>query len=267
MSDLRSEVAAIRARMRLQTILTVGTLVVLVTALGGADVVANVIVDTGWKVKTTNLAGTPTPRIEVTADVDLAKVKIQNANIELYPQASPLPTSGMVAGTIGYDNTASKLKYFNGTAWVEPAGTQHAMAYRATDATTTSGSLVNDSTLKFAIGANEKWTADFWVQIKGSTTFTGAIGVSAPSGATVKYWFVTAPSTSTTPSAGTACKVATNFGSGLTTRYTTTVEGHMIHVCVTNGGTAGDVSFQFCSSGGPTATLMAGSTLEATKLP
>ncbi len=119
MDDVRRELAALRRRVRLQAMASVGALCVLCFAMGGADATARALVDVdAWTIKTKDAGGTLTTRLTCTTDVATAKIKVQNANLHLAPQSS-LP-SGMDAGALGYDSTASQLKFFNGAAWTSP---------------------------------------------------------------------------------------------------------------------------------------------------
>lgn len=122
--DLKRDVAELRARIRLMTLSLFGALAVAVMAGGGADAVAKTLVEApAWKVSTRNLAGTQTlERLVVTTDADVARVQIQNANLELASQ--PTQPSN-VPGLLWYDSTtpsAGKLKFYNGTSWVEGGG-------------------------------------------------------------------------------------------------------------------------------------------------
>jgi hypothetical protein len=96
-----------------------GVIGALAITAGGGEVVARVLVESdAWKVRTKKAdLATYADRIVVTTDVDNARVKILNANIELARQTT-LPTAGILEGTLGYDSTAHLLKYFNGTGWV-----------------------------------------------------------------------------------------------------------------------------------------------------
>jgi hypothetical protein len=121
MEELRHHIDALRRRQRLQNILSIGVLVILMFAMGGADTVARTLVESdAWKVRTKKAdLTTYLDRLVVTTDVDRSKVRLANSNLQLELQSSlPALTSGE-EGTIGYDSTLKKLKYWNGTAWVE----------------------------------------------------------------------------------------------------------------------------------------------------
>ncbi len=119
MENFRNEVDGLRRRLRLQTLMSVGVLVILMFAMGGADTVARTLVEApAWKVLTKNGSGLPTERLVITTDVNTARIQVINANIEL-AQQNPLPASGVTEGTIGYDVLAHKLKFHNGSGWVE----------------------------------------------------------------------------------------------------------------------------------------------------
>ena len=123
MDDLAREVAGLRLRLRLHMMAVVGVIVVGLFAFGGADVVARALVESdAWKVRTKKAdLSTVVDRLVVTTDVDNARIKVLNANVELAQQAT-LPTTGVNPGTIAYDSTAKALKYYNGTAWVASGG-------------------------------------------------------------------------------------------------------------------------------------------------
>jgi hypothetical protein len=124
MDDLRYQVEAMRRRLRLQTLMSVGVLIILMFAMGGADTVARTLVESdAWKVRTKKAdLTTYLDRLVVTTDVDRTKVKLANGNLQLELQnALPNLTAGE-EGTIGYDSTLKKMKYWNGTAWVDASG-------------------------------------------------------------------------------------------------------------------------------------------------
>jgi hypothetical protein len=137
MDDLRNQVETMRRRLRLQSLVSVGVLIVLMFAMGGADTIARTLVESdAWRVKTkkgdlVNYAD----RILVTTDIDKAQVKINDANLVItgtgatttgnivLAQQTATPSSP-VAGTLWYDSNTgvNKLKYYNGTAWVDASG-------------------------------------------------------------------------------------------------------------------------------------------------
>jgi len=124
MNDLAREVAALRLRLRLQTWIVFGMLTAAVMASGGGHVVASAVASffeaDAWTVKTKDAGGTLQNRLVCTTDVATARIKVQNANLELASQ-NPLPSTS-AAGAIGYDGSTSKFKYHNGSAWTEPGG-------------------------------------------------------------------------------------------------------------------------------------------------
>jgi hypothetical protein len=121
MEDLRSQVEGLGRRLRLQSMMSVGVLVILMFAMGGADTVARALVEApSWKVLTKNGSGIPTERLIITTDVNNARIQVANANIELAQQTSD--PSGLAEGAICYNTTTKKLKVYNGTAWVEAGG-------------------------------------------------------------------------------------------------------------------------------------------------
>jgi len=266
MDDLRRELAALSRRARLQGLVGVGAITVLVFAMGGADVVARTFVEAdSWRIRTKNTAETTfLDRIVVTTGADTARVKIQNANIELAQQASAPPTT--TAGAIWYDSTAGKLKYRNASAWVD-VGPAHTMVYKPSDETVNNSStLQNDDHLTFAIGANEKWEADFLLKVTTSGTPDFKVAISSPAGATVTMWLVGAPTGSdptldirtwVTSGTSASCGISSSIDNGI-----------FVHASVSNGGTAGNVTLQWAQNTAQAAdtTVMAGSAMEATRI-
>jgi len=121
--QLERRLKGLQHRLRLQMLLTVGFITLTVFAFGGADVVARALVESdAWKVRTKKAdLSTVVDRLVVTTDVDNARIKVLNANIELAQQAT-LPATGVTPGTIAYDSTAKALKFHNGTGWVASGG-------------------------------------------------------------------------------------------------------------------------------------------------
>lgn len=120
--DPARTIAALKRRLRLQSLAFIGLLAIL-SASVGADAVARVAVGAfaesdAWKLQTEDASGTPTSRLICTSGVGTARLKVQNGNVELFPQ-STLPT-GSPAGAIAFHSAENKFKVFNGIAWVEP---------------------------------------------------------------------------------------------------------------------------------------------------
>src|SRR5262245_28549929 len=85
MNDIQIQVEGLRRRLRLQTLMSVGVLVILMFAMGGADTVARTLIETdSWKIRTKKAdLVTYTDRIIATTDVDRGQVKINDANLVL----------------------------------------------------------------------------------------------------------------------------------------------------------------------------------------
>ena len=115
MEDLWRELQVLKARLRLLTLALVGAIVVGLMGSGGADAVARALVEApGWKVSTRNQAGTQSlDRLVVTADADVARIQVQNANLELAQQATA-PASPAL-GTLWFDSAKKRLSYCSGT--------------------------------------------------------------------------------------------------------------------------------------------------------
>jgi hypothetical protein len=135
MNDIQGQVEGLRRRLRLQSLMSVGVLVILMFAMGGADTVARTLVESdAWRVKTKKAdLVSYADRIIATTDVNKGQVKINDANLVLtgtdatttgnivLASQSAAPTSP-VAGTLWYDSGSGKFKYYNGSAWVESGG-------------------------------------------------------------------------------------------------------------------------------------------------
>lgn len=101
----------------------------------------------------------------------------------------------LAAGEFGWETDTNKLKIGDGsTAWTsldyfEPTPASgvgsNLTAFKAADETVTSSSaLQDDDHLSFAIGANERWVAEFGLLlVAASATPDYKIGVSGPAGA------------------------------------------------------------------------------------
>lgn len=123
MDPVLAELAALRRRMRVQTVAFFGVLAVCCTAMGGADALARTAVavlteSDAWTVSTNNASSTLTPRIVVTSGENLCRVKFPNGHVELHA-TSTAPTSP-AAGALWFDSGTNKFRYFNGTSWNEP---------------------------------------------------------------------------------------------------------------------------------------------------
>jgi len=192
MNDLSRQIQDLRLRLRLQMLLLVGVLTVGLFTFGGADVVARVLIESdAWKIRTNNAALSLTDRLIVTTDVDTARIKVVNANIELAQQATMPATT--TAGALWYDNSSGKLKYRNGSGWVEVGGSADTWRLEYTNATTLTlrgianggGSIeINGTTFSFA--SNPTLTAPtgtslFWIYAySNSGTVTLEASATAP---------------------------------------------------------------------------------------
>lgn len=271
MSDSIGEILTLRRRMRLESIFALGILCILAMSSGGADAIATALVTEAdaWKIRTKKVDGSLQDRLVVTTDVDVAKIRVVEANVELAQQGSQPATT--TAGALWYDSSIGRLKYRNSSAWVEVEAPTHLLVRKSSDESVTSSTtLQDDDELKFAIGANEKWVADFWIAgYSSSGTPDMKVAINIPSGATVTYWVVTSPSSQ--PSSGDLCsKLATSPGTAFVCPLDQNgPHGYMVHVSVSNSTTAGDVVLQWAqnTSNATATTVKAGSSLEATRIP
>ncbi len=145
MDDVARKLASLERRVRLQALVFIGVLALLLSAIGGADVFARAAVtfteSEVWKIQTRNASSTLVPRISATGDSDQARIKFANAHIELAQQSTTPATPA--AGAVWFDSTTgvNKVKYYNGTAWVEvgpaPREKRTASAAHATTSPTT----------------------------------------------------------------------------------------------------------------------------------
>jgi hypothetical protein len=121
MDDLRGEIAALRARMRLLTLSGIGLITILVLSAGGADLVAKTLVESdAWTVKTKLVNGTLQSRLIVTTDADNARVRLDKANLQLALTQTVEPyLASSAEGSLWYDDANNKVRYSNGTAWVD----------------------------------------------------------------------------------------------------------------------------------------------------
>ena len=268
--DLSRELGALRAKLRLLTLSWLGSAVVLIMAMGGADATAKaVVMADAWRVQSKNLGGTLTPRLTITGDEDVAKIKVLNGNIELFPQTTAQLPGSAVAGTIGYDSTVNKLKFHDGSSWVEP-GVTHALVRKATTTSAVSDTTLDaDSELNFAIGASQKWVAT-WHLVAFSTVTSGDIkvAIAVPAGATVTYWVsygATGASPETAQRMTVKTAAGTAVGSGLLANLPTAV---VVRAEVSNGATPGSVQLQWAqnTSNANATEVRAGSILEATRV-
>lgn len=272
MDDVRGELLALRRRVRLQAIAGVGTIAIFCMALGGAEATARILAESdAYAVKTKNSSGALTVRWIATSEVDTARLKVRDANIELFPQSTLPGTSA--AGAIAWSSSDSKFKVFNGTSWVEPGGgssiTRIVVDKPSDESVTSSTTFQADDHLTFAVGASETWEADLWLNASaGSGTADIKYRFNAPAGATVKYWVV-GSDTGTNPTNNVGCFYATGIGgtgvsSGLAN---VTNAGNLIHVVVANSTTPGSVTLEWAQNTSKPAatTVRSGSRLVATK--
>jgi hypothetical protein len=118
MNEYESKLQSLSRRVRLQALALVGACTVAIFAAGGADAIAGALTETdGWIVSSKNAASTLTPRITVTTGEDQARVKIQNAHLELAQQSAT--AASPANGSLWYDTGSSFLKYRNSGGWVE----------------------------------------------------------------------------------------------------------------------------------------------------
>ncbi len=152
---------------------------------------------------------------------------------------------------------------------------RYLMAY-GNDGTVVSKSLANNATttstnaqptnLTFAIGANEKWVVDIYLQCSKATSTTGLkLAVGAPSGASVAGLQLGGVALLATPLIPSLITAINTLGTALATGTGVRVAAEL-HVVVTNGATPGNVTLQFATVTSNTATLYAGSYMRAHKV-
>lgn len=217
MDDLRRELAGLRLRLRLQMVVMIGALVVLLFARGGAEVVARALVESdAWTIRTKNVAGTLTARLVATTDVDVARIKVQNANLELAQQPTASLPSTATAGALAYDSTTNTLKYRNTTAWVEAGGAGGLL--RAPQVLTAGTSYTpptgTTAILVIAVGGGGGGGGT----ANGASTKSGAGGGGG--GALVQKYFSSPGACSYSIGAGGGSGPATNGSAGGSTTFT-----------------------------------------------
>ncbi len=277
MEDLAAEVRALRARMRMQGLLFFGVLAVAILGMGGAEVVAAgaapLLTETAsFKIITKNASSADTERLNVGTGENTVGVRLSNSNLVLASQSGA--PSVTTAGTLWYDSTAGRLKYRNASNWAEASAICKRKS--ADETVTSSTTLQNDDHLQFTAGVNETWIVNFYIHAttgSDSTIPDIKFNFSAPSGATLDYWALVAPTTSNPWSQvvvqnkhwfgnnSPTCGLGGGGGSGVP---------YSVHLQLTvaNAGTSGTVALQWAqsTSSGAGTTVKAGSSMTAVKV-
>jgi hypothetical protein len=270
MDKIQIQVESLRRRVRLQNLVGVGALVILLFAVGGADTVARTLVESdAWTIRTKNAGGTLTDRLVVTTDVDLARIKVANANIELAQQSATPDTT--TPGALWYDSTAGRLKYRNATDWVDTSsgGAQVVIVKPSDESRTSTTVLQSDNNLQFSMGANETWQFEvvlFVVVANASPDIKLALnGPGTP--ASLRAHFQGWQREGNEPNPDGA--IVTSYGSAWQTDWGGNVDTKVvIQGSITNGSTAGSLVIQWAqrASNSTPTYVMKGSTLIARKV-
>lgn len=153
------------------------------------------------------------------------------------------PTDGHV---VAYNATNDEFEL---VAQSGGGGGATATGYKTGDQSTTSATAVDITSMSFAIGANEVWTAEFYL----GCTVSGAAGiryaVTVPSGATIGAGV---RGTNAIPA------IITASGSLTTAVFTNTPSMTQISMLVQNGAAPGTVQVQFASGDGTVSAVAKG---------
>jgi hypothetical protein len=177
MDDLKSRVDALSARLRLQTLITFGALAILVFSIGGADVIAKGLVEApAWKVRTRKLDLSYVDRLVVSTDVDQAAFTLSRTNLIMDSTAGsesniklaeqPDAPANPVAGMLWYESDLKKLKYYDGSNWIESGAESDSWRLEYTSATTitlrglgSSGGSISINGVNYTFASNPVLTA------------------------------------------------------------------------------------------------------------
>jgi hypothetical protein len=124
---------------------------------------------------------------------------------------------------------------------------------KAADQTVTSSTtLVNDSSLSFAVAGNETWSFDVVLFVRGSTQADVKVAFTVPSGATIN-WGGLGAATSAGSQVGDELEAHATSGTGSVSfgcKGTTSADTVMIHIdgLVVNSNTAGTVQLQWAQA-------------------
>ncbi len=153
MDDVRQELRRMKARMRLQALVSLGILACITMAVGGSEAVARGLTESdSWFVKTLNASSALTNRITVSSGENQCRIKLSAAHLELAQQSSAPATPA--AGAFWYDSTANVLKSrANGTAWIEMGGVINRVA-----STVTIGGSTETTIYSYTVPANTMGT-------------------------------------------------------------------------------------------------------------
>lgn len=188
---------------------------------------------------------------------------VSNGGSAAFNPASP----GAIGGTTPAAGTFTTLA---GTTSVTPGTGGAILGVVSMDSTadqslTTNTALTNATGLSFAIAANERWIADFFVDVGAALSTTGnKLAVTIPSGATLNATAVYVDTGATGITVGNRTTTGGgDFGNGATD-FTTAVMNTailQISVWVSNGATPGTVALQFAqaTSSGTALTWRKGS--------
>ncbi len=142
----------------------------------------------------------------------------------------------------------------------------------ADEAVTSSTVLQDDNELTFAIGANETWYFRAVLHARGATTGDIKVGVTAPAGATKRYYGAGNSGGTTGGSGNLALASQTTDGLTLASFETMASDATfdtaiVMEGVVSNGSTAGSVTIQWAqaTSSATATTVLAKSTLWAAK--
>jgi len=130
-----------------------------------------------------------------------------------------------------------------------------------TQAVNNSTALVDDDALLFAIAANEIYVADFHLDISGNVAAGWKGAITVPAGATLKY------QAEILAAAAIGVVGSTTTGGTAIGATAAIIQAHL-HVCVVNGGTAGNVTLQWAQNfaNGSDTKVLTNSYLRAERL-
>lgn len=274
MDRVHAELAALKRRLRLQSLAFFGVLAVCATAMGGADAVARTTVailaeSDAWTLSTKDATGTLIPRIVATQGEPLSRLKIQNANLELAQQPTGSLPSSPAEGALAYDSTVKRVLFYNGTAWTDSGPAPVFIEKPSDESVTNSTTKQDDDHLQFAVGANQKWSVDLYLV---ATAASGPpdlkYAINLPSGSSTRYWAINSrdPGMRITDQAAVDLATAPDTDIVLALDGSTNY-GSLIHIEFSTGGTSGSFKFQWAQNSpyNGATTVKAGSTLVATR--
>lgn len=139
----------------------------------------------------------------------------------------------------------------------------------ADESVNTTTTLQDDNDLTVAIGANEEWAGTLYASVGSNTNLTGLkVAFTSPSGSSILYTAIIAGNVANNVIGGNGVASGTAIDATTTVLTGSNNCNVVAHVWVLNGGTPGNVTFQWTqsTSNGANTTVRKGSMLQVRRI-